>query len=99
MKTTIVLLLLAVSLGYSAMASAETMFRCTDSDFVHRGDSSTTVMMKCGSPAVKEESTGYGARYKEETWVYRHPNNAEWATALHFKRGKMIKVENLGRFD
>lgn len=92
-------LLLIVALAISTKISADNMFRCTDSNFVHNGDSTTTVRMKCGSPEFREESTGGGARYKEETWVYRHPYDSEWATALHFKGGKIYNIEGLGRID
>jgi len=96
MKKTILFLALAL---HSGLVSADNMFRCTDSDFVHNGDSSTTVMMKCGAHVMKDESTGGGAKYKEEAWIYRHPNDNDRATAFYFKRGKIVKIEGLGRID
>jgi len=96
MTKTIVLI---ICLTLSAPASAESMFRCTDSDFAHRGDSSAKVRLKCGSPDSVYDLRGAGSRNRVETWAYRHPNNDSWATALTFKNGTLVRIEGLGRID
>ena len=77
-------------------APSDSSYKCNNK-FVHTGDSVGVVRAKCGHPLYKDETSASGSKILRETWTYQ--NKHGWGTALHFKSGKLRKIESLGRMN
>ena len=82
---------------FSTQATAG--FRCGYNDIVNKGDSKAKVRVTCGEPEYKDTDVGAGSEILKESWTYRDYSDSHWMTILHFTRGKITRIESLGRVD
>ena len=72
--------------------SASTTFKCKNK-FVHTGDTMAKVLSVCGNPHNQVDSAS--SKSRRQTLVY--PRTGGQFFGLHFRNGKLFKIENLGK--
>ena len=87
-RTKLFLLIFTVSLTFSSRAEAIEVFRCFGEE-IRNGDTTYSVLKKCGEPAYKEILSNEGCD-KEEKWHYDCIGRG-YVEELIFKKGILIK--------
>jgi len=94
MKRTIVLTMVAVTLAIpQAGAASHRMLRCKGG-IVMVGMDKFEVLSKCGAPLNIEESSGGGAKIKQERLLYRLSSMAP-LKVITVRDGKVTDIESL----